>query len=331
MNFQQLETFCAVAALGSFTRAAEKLNTTQSTVSMRIGELEQILGVQVLDRRQRTVRMTSKGRDLLHYATEILRLAADLKSNVGNPDVISGSIRMGVAELVALTWLPALIAELNRLYPKVEVDLEIGVSGDMIDKLRTRETDLSFLPFDDRSVGKQSESQKSGTRRNTANQFAGTAPINTQSRGSQTTDQALDVIPLGKVAFAFMASPNLGLPDTPLHSRDLEKWPLISFSQNSVLSRIQENWFHAKRSSPRKIDRSNSMEISAGLVRSGLGLSLLPITYYAEDIRAGRLQVLDVKPALPPVSFCAVHTTGSKSPLIKKVVEIAGAVSSFTV
>lgn len=297
MNLQQLETFHWVATLGSFTKAASKLNTTQSTVSMRIGDLEQELGVRLLDRSQRAVRMTPKGRDLLGYAGEIQRLIGELRSNVGNPQTVSGSIRMGVAELVALTWLPDLIADLNRLYPNVEIDLEIGVSGDMIDKLGSRQIDLSFLPMQGmEQVG--------------------------QSRGLQATL-------LGYVGFSFMASPSLALPDRRLRPRDLERWPLISFSQRSVLAEIQEGWFQANGSSPTKIDRSNSMEISAGLVRSGLGLSLLPVDFYAEDVRAGRLNVLDIEPVLPPVSFFAVRAAGVGSPLIERVVDLACNVSSF--
>jgi len=297
MNLQQLETFHWVVALGSFTKAANKLNITQSTVSMRISDLEQDLGVRLLDRSQRAVRMTPKGRDLFGYAMEIRRLVGEMRSNVGNPQTVSGSIRMGVAELVALTWLPDLIADLNRLHPNVEIDLEIGVSGDMIDKLVSRQIDLSFLPM-------QSLEQ------------AG------MSRGLQATL-------MGNVDFAFMAAPSLALPDGRLRPGDLERWPLISFSQRSVLAEIQEGWFQANGSSPTKIDRSNSMEISAGLVRSGLGLSLLPVAYYAEDIRAGRLQILDVDPVLPPVSFFAVRAASVGSPLIDRVVDLAGNVSSF--
>lgn len=297
MNLQQLETFHWVATLGSFTKAAGKLNITQSTVSMRIGDLEQELGVRLLDRSQRAVRMTPKGRDLLGYASEIHRLIGELRSNVGNPQTVSGSIRMGVAELVALTWLPDLIADLNRLFPNVEIDLEVGVSGDMIDKLGSRQIDLSFLPMQGPEQG--------------------------------AVSGGLDATLMGNVRFAFMASPSLDLPDRRLRPRDLEHWPLISFSQRSVLAEIQEGWFQFNGSSPTKIDRSNSMEISAGLVRSGLGLSLLPVRYYADDIRAGRLKVLDVVPKLPAVPFFAVRAPGAGSPLIERVVDLARRVSSF--
>lgn len=292
MNLQQLETFRWVVTLASFTKAAVKLNTSQSTVSMRIAELERELGMQILDRAQRFVRTTPKGRDLLRYAVEIDRLVTELKVNVGNPETVSGSVRMGVAELIALTWLPDLVSMMNRLYPRIEIDLEVGLTGTLYDKIRAGETDLSLVPVAERPGG--------GIRASL----------------------------LGRVEFAFMVAPSIGLPKERPGPPDLEGVPLISLGPNSTLSAIEERWFGKNRSRPTKINRSNSMEISAGLVRSGLGMSLLPVDYYAPDISAGRMVALDVRPALRPVPFYAVYLDDSGSPLIRRVVEIAKRVSA---
>jgi DNA-binding transcriptional LysR family regulator len=63
MNLRQVETFYWAAKLGSFSAAAERMNATQSTVSMRIQEIERDLGVALFDRVQRTARLTPKGRE----------------------------------------------------------------------------------------------------------------------------------------------------------------------------------------------------------------------------------------------------------------------------
>ena len=65
MNLRQIETFYWAAKLGSFSAAAERMNATQSTVSMRIQEIERDFGVALFDRSQRTVRLTPKGRRAL--------------------------------------------------------------------------------------------------------------------------------------------------------------------------------------------------------------------------------------------------------------------------
>ena len=92
---------------------------------------------------------------------------------------------------------------------------------------------------------------------------------------------------------------------------------------------MQENWFLADNVMANKQDRSNSMEISAGLARSGLGVALLPIQYYADDIAAGKLRCLDVDPPLLQVPFYGIHTIANYSPVIRKVIEIAENIEGF--
>ena len=122
-NLKQLETFYWAAKLGSFTAAAERLNYTQSTVSMRIHDLEQDLGVSLFDRSQRTARITSKGRDLLKHAEELLNLSAEVHERIAAPGTRRGIVRLGVAEMISVTWLPKLIQTLHERYPDILLDL----------------------------------------------------------------------------------------------------------------------------------------------------------------------------------------------------------------
>ena len=76
MNLKQLEAFLAIARHGGFIEAAERLNLTQSTISVRIKELEQDLGVLLFDRSRRQIQLTPKGRclsplKLSHYCCAI--------------------------------------------------------------------------------------------------------------------------------------------------------------------------------------------------------------------------------------------------------------------
>ena len=100
-NLKQLETFYWAAKLGSFTAAAERLNYTQSTVSMRIHDLEQDLGVSLFDRSQRTARITSKGRDLLKHAEELLNLSAEVHERIAAPGTRRGIVRLFEASVGA--------------------------------------------------------------------------------------------------------------------------------------------------------------------------------------------------------------------------------------
>ncbi len=287
MNFQQLETFRAIAACGSFTQAAQLLNTTQSAVSIRIAQLERELGATFLDRSKRTIRLTPAGKDLLGYADEIHRLTAEMKQTIGNPETTPASIRVGVAELVALTWLPRLVAELNQQYPKLEVQIEVGLSGNMFSRVLGAEIDICLHP----------------------------AILPLASGLSATL--------LGKVRFAYMASPRIELPKRRLKPGDLAKMPLISFGPDSMIAETQARWFADASAAAVNLKQSNSMAVSAGLVRSGLGISFLPEQYYASDAKDGALRALNVTPRPSPIPFFAIHNTSNTAPLIAKIVEIA--------
>lgn len=287
MNLQQLETFRHVVELASFTKAAVRLNTTQSTVSMRISDLEQELGVQLLDRSRRHVQATNSGRELLSYAGEMSRLRQEIIANIGHPERFSATIRLGVAELVALTWLPDLVAQINAVYPNVEVDLDVGLSGDYFNKTANRDFDLLFLATDG-------------------------SPLH-----------GLIDEPLYKVDFCYMASPSLNLHGSPLSPTELEKCSLISLGQSSALASIQDRWLQQNHIRPKKIYRTNSMEVSAGLVRSGLGISFLPVAQYSKDIAAGRLVVLETQPPMPKVQFSAVYSDSDVAPQIRITLKLA--------
>src|SRR6202045_3103028 len=109
VDFKMLETFMWVANLRSFRGAAEKLNTTQPAVSMRIAQLEDALGVRLLERDRRLVAPTQKGQEMLRYAERLVRLRAEMIEAVGDRSTMRGLVRLGVSETIVHTWLPTLI------------------------------------------------------------------------------------------------------------------------------------------------------------------------------------------------------------------------------
>jgi len=146
MNLKQLETFVAAVRAGSFAGAAARLNASQSTVSMRLQELEEALGVALFDRTQRKAHLTDKGRELLPFAESAVGLCAEIRHKVGAPGALSGIVRMGVAELVAVTWLPDLVAALHRAYPNITLELDVSLTADLLERLRDCDLDLALLP-----------------------------------------------------------------------------------------------------------------------------------------------------------------------------------------
>ena len=102
ITFRQIETFYWIARLGSFSEAAQILNTTQPAVSNRIRELESGLKAKLFARNGRGVTLTPVGRDLLGLAEQLLELGHEFLARARTDAGIAGVIRIGAADTIAL-------------------------------------------------------------------------------------------------------------------------------------------------------------------------------------------------------------------------------------
>lgn len=291
MTLKQLTTFFWVCRLGGFAAAAARLNATQSTVSMRIQELEASLGVQLIDRAPRGVRPTPKGAELLTYVERLLALTTEIEARIGDPEVLAGTIRLGVSELVAVTWLAELVAETGRRYPNVSVELFVDLSQAHLAMLASGALDVALVP--------------------------GPAP-------------GFANIPLGTVEFAWMASPALGLGGRRLGPRDLAGRPMLALPQQSKLHFTVAQWFEAEGCPFPGTRLCNSTSVVAVLAAAGLGTSYLPRGLLTDPLLAdGSLEELNVAPSFPPFGYSAVYDSRKPLPLAPVVAQLAGALSSF--
>ena len=92
LDIKNLNTFILVAEMNSFTKAAEKLGYSQSTISFQIKQLEQELNSQLFERINHTVALTEKGREVLEYAHQIRKLTQELKSSVRDEKALKGHV-----------------------------------------------------------------------------------------------------------------------------------------------------------------------------------------------------------------------------------------------
>ncbi|TIU28921.1 MAG: LysR family transcriptional regulator, partial [Mesorhizobium sp.] len=119
-NIKQIETFLLVATLGSFRKAAERLNTTQPAVSTRIAGLEKALGAKLFERHSGTVKLTAEGQRLLPPAQRVLHVAERLQlmaNSLSETSETARVLRLGVAETIVHTWLPDFLKELQASHP----------------------------------------------------------------------------------------------------------------------------------------------------------------------------------------------------------------------
>lgn len=146
MELRQLEYFVAVTEEASFTRAAARLHVAQPGVSAQIRQLERELGLPLLDRSGRTVRLTEAGSAVLPYARAALSAVAGARLVVDElTGLVRGHVTVGVIEWMKVLDLPGLLADFHRDHPQVEITLSEARAADMIDALRSGRLDLGFI------------------------------------------------------------------------------------------------------------------------------------------------------------------------------------------
>src|ERR1700758_4696092 len=143
MEFQLLRSFVAVADCGGFHRAAERLNLTQSTVSQQIKRLELETKHPLFRRTTRSVALTDDGEMLLGDARRLLQLEEAARQRLGAPR-LSGTVRLGVVEEVAGGSLPSALGRFAALHRTVKIEVQIGVSAELIEQLNVGRLDVVF-------------------------------------------------------------------------------------------------------------------------------------------------------------------------------------------
>ena len=146
MNLQKYLSFVKTVEYGSFTKAAEILNYTQSGISRMIADLEKEWGVTLLERSKNGVKPTSDGVKLLPYAQNLCADFDKLKMQVDELNGLqSGLIRIGTFSSVATHWLPNIIKEFQKDYPNIDYELLIGDYTEIEEWIHTGRVDCGFL------------------------------------------------------------------------------------------------------------------------------------------------------------------------------------------
>ena len=152
LDLDAVQAFVHIAELGSFTRAAEATQTTQSTVSLKLKRLEEKLGCRLVERTPRHVELSAQGAAFLEHARELMEVhdrafafSAEARQR----------LTIGISDHVAGPELPTLIARMNEQDRQLLIEIRIGSSGDLLQSFDRRELDAVIARVDTgRSDGK---------------------------------------------------------------------------------------------------------------------------------------------------------------------------------
>lgn len=269
LRLRHLEAFLLVAQLGSFRAAAARLNLTQPAISQRIAELERSIGARLIERTSRACRLTPRGRHFEVGARRLLENAHDLREATADPAKLTGHVKLGVADSVAVTWLPQLMLALRESHPGVTLDVEVDLTASLARRLSAAQLDL-------------------------------VCGIDGMLRGP------LAKRIIGSFDLAWMASPVLGVPAKRVTPDVLVGFPIIGHTGGHHQAMIAQ-WLRAARHPPRWISGCSSLAAIVDMVAAGVGLSLLPVRAVEARLARGELVRIDTRPAVPPNHLALAH------------------------
>jgi LysR family hydrogen peroxide-inducible transcriptional activator len=146
MEFHQLRYVCAIADTGSFSRAAERCQIAQPSLSQQVLKLEKDLGAKLFDRLGRSVRPTEAGRAFLPYARSILSQRETARSSVADKCAdVRGCVAVGAIPTIAPYLMPRYTATFTKKYPEAKLRIVEETTPILVESLRDLSIDLAIL------------------------------------------------------------------------------------------------------------------------------------------------------------------------------------------
>jgi len=241
LNLRQLQTFVTVARLGSFTRAARLLHLSQPALTKQVRQLEETLGVRLLDRNTRTVELTRIGKELAPVVTQLLR---EIEAVVVNTKELAaqsrGVIRIASLPSISSTILPTAVARFKGLYPGISVVLKDVIAQRLVTMVKAEDVDFGIGSL------------------NVADPEVRFSLL--------LTDRMIAVFPPGS---ALERKKAIGL-------RDLVGLPLVVMEPGSSVRKLVDQAFESIGELVRPAFEATYMSTAAGMVKAGLGVTILP-------------------------------------------------------
>ena len=153
MELRNLITFIHVAELGSFTKAAEQLGYSQSTISFQIKQLEDEIGCLLFERINHTITLTDRGRELVSYAHQVRALTEDFKDSLTKEEECRGHIHIVTPDSVCEDMIYSRYIDFHNKYPNISIKFTTADTSVMFDMLDHNEAD-AIITLDSHSYRK---------------------------------------------------------------------------------------------------------------------------------------------------------------------------------
>lgn len=292
MNIDEIETFVAIAALGSFTRAGERLHRTQPAISRRQGLLEQELGAPLFERIRGDARLTEAGRAFLPHAEAALAALKDGREAVlGLQAGLRGAVSVALVGTIADTHIIGVLRQFARDAGDVQLKLRTASSSEVTDLVRRGEATLGLRYF---------SSDRSDL---IAHEAGSEAMLVVAEPGHHlATHSVTDTSVLAGERW-------IGFPPTR-DGRDSSGHVLVRQLIRAGLDAAD-------------VTLIDSLTAQKRLAQAGFGLALVPESSVRDELRQGVLTALDIPAMRTSIPITAIHRrNGYLSPAAKALLAL---------
>ena len=151
MNFQHLRYFRAACSEQNISRAAEKLNVSQSSISLAIKNLENEFGISLIKRQRVGFALTEDGADFLALVDSLLEHIEKVQAIMAEKKALRKTINFGIPPMLCAIYLPVLFGSFQKEHSDIKIAFQEGGAYELLEKLRDRLLDMALIPADDLS------------------------------------------------------------------------------------------------------------------------------------------------------------------------------------
>lgn len=256
MDLKYLQTFQTIVEEGSFSKAAQKLNYTQSTITFQIGQLEDELSTKLFERIGRRMLLTKSGEQLLPYVNDVIHSVEKIQAFEHDLTEYRGDLRIGIGETLLCYQLPSILKEFHTQAPNTRLFLRSMNCYDIRDELLNGNLDLGIFYEDVGGYGSN-----------------------------------LISYPFGSYSVTLVASPEIKqlCPDfiTPDQTIPI---PFIINESNCIFRQIFEDYLQEKSILLDHTIELWSIPTIKNLVKNNVGISFLPRFTVQEELAKGELE-----------------------------------------
>jgi DNA-binding transcriptional LysR family regulator len=294
LDSARLAAFAAVARTGGFSKAANQLGKTQSSVSQAVLQLEHELGQKLFSRDGRTPRLTDAGRALLGRATRIFEEMAQAEAELaGLTELTFGELVVGTSDTLACYFLPPVFAAFRERYPKIELRIDNRPSPVIAQRVSEQQVDVGIVSLP--------------------------LPEALGDSGKTVSERLHCVVLAAQEDVAVCAATHPLAKRRSVSVRDLAAHPLLLLDRTTSSRALVEAAFAAEQQKPTLAMEMSSVEVLKRLAELGFGVAIVPRFSVQREQQAGSLAVLKLE------HFGAARSVGGLTPRAFAPTRAAGA------